>query len=163
MEIKILSPSDVNENYVNWFSNKEIVRYSDNQYRSFSLEGQRLYVESCFNNNEIRLFGIFIDEMHIGNILLNGIGSIHKRAELTYVIGEKKYWGQGIASNAIATIIEISKKDYNLKKLFAGIAKNNIGSKKVLEKNGFELEGIRKKHLYYNNVFEDQLDYGLIL
>ncbi len=163
MEIRILKPSDVNENYVNWFSNNRIVRYSDNQYRSFSLEGQRLYVENCLKNNEIRLYGIFIEEIHIGNIALNGIGSIHKRAELTYVIGEQKYWGKGITTNAISTMIEISSKDYNLYKLFAGIAKNNIGSKKVLEKNGFTLEGIRKKHLYYNNIFEDQLDYGLIL
>ena len=163
MEIRILTPSDVSENYVNWFSNKEIVRYSDNQYRFFSLEGQRLYVENCLKNNKIRLYGIFIEEIHIGNIVLNGIGSIHKRAEITYVIGEQKYWGKGITTNAISTIIEISRKDYNLYKLFAGIAEQNIGSKKVLEKNGFNLEGIRKKHLYYNNVFQDQLDYGLLL
>ncbi len=163
MKIKLLSPSDVTESYVNWFTNKEVVKYSDNQYRSFSLEGQRLYVENCFNDNAIRLYGVFIDEMHIGNILLDGVGSIHKRAELTYVIGEQKYWGQGIASNAIANIIEISKKEYKLNKLYAGIAKNNIGSRKVLENNGFELEGTRKKHLYYNNFFEDQLDFGLIL
>ena len=94
---------------------------------------------------------------------MNGIGSIHKRAEITYVIGEQKYWGKGITTNAISTIIEISRKEYNLYKLFAGIAEKNIGSKKVLEKNGFNLEGIRKKHLYYNDDFQDQLDYGLVL
>ena len=163
MEIRILKPSDVSESYVNWFSNKEIVRYSDNQYKSFSLDGQILYVENCLKNNGIRLYGIFIDKIHIGNVLLNGIGSIHKRAEITYVIGEQKYWGKGITTNAISTIIEISRKEYNLYKLFAGIAEKNIGSKKVLEKNGFNLEGIRKNHLYYDNVFQNQLDYGLLL
>ena len=163
MEIRILKPSDVSESYVEWFSNKEIVRYSDNQYRSFSIKGQRLYVENCLKNKEIRLYGIFIEEIHIGNIVLNGIGSIHKRAEITYVIGEQKYWGKGITTKAISTIINISRAEYNLNKLFAGIAEKNIGSKKVLEKNGFNLEGIRKKHLYYNNDFQDQLDYGLIL
>lgn len=163
MEIRILKPIDVSEKYVDWFSNKEIVRYSDNQYRSFSIKGQRLYVENCLKNKEIRLYGIFIEEIHIGNIVLNGIGSIHKRAEITYVIGEQKYWGKGITTKAISTIINISRAEYNLNKLFAGIAEKNIGSKKVLEKNGFNLEGIRKKHLYYNNDFQDQLDYGLIL
>tara|TARA_Y100001933_G_C18865447_1_gene507715 strand:+ start:20 stop:511 length:492 start_codon:yes stop_codon:yes gene_type:complete len=163
MEIRILKPTDVSENYVDWFSNKEIVRYSDNQYRLFSLESQKLYVENCLKNKEISLYGIFIEEIHIGNIVLNGIGSFHKRAEITYVIGEQKYWGKGITTNAISTIIEISRKEYNLHKLYAGIAEKNIGSRKVLEKNGFNLEGIRKKHLYYNNVFQDQFDYGLLL
>ena len=163
MEIRILKPNDVSENYVDWFSNKEIVKYSDNQYRLFSFEGQKLYVENCLKNKEIRLFGIFVEEIHIGNIMLKGIGSMHKRAEITYVIGDQKYWGKGITTNAISNIIEISKKEYNLHKLYAGIAEKNIGSKKVLEKNGFNLEGIRKNHLYYNNVFQDQFDYGLLL
>lgn len=163
MEIRILKPNDVSENYVAWFSNKEIVRYSDNQYRLFSLEGQKLYVENCLKNKEIRLYGIFVEGIHIGNIVLNGIGSIHKRAEITYVIGEHKYWGKGITTNAISSIIEVSRKEYKLHKLYAGIAEKNIGSKKVLEKNGFNLEGIRKNHLYYDNVFQNQLDYGLLL
>ncbi len=163
MEIRILKPSDVSKNYVDWFLNKEIIRYSDNQYRSFTLEGQKLYVKNSLKNDEIRLYGIFVEEKHIGNIVLHGVGSIHKRAEITYLIGEQKYWGKGITTNAISTIIEISRKEYNLHKLYAGIAEKNIGSKKVLEKNGFILEGIRKNHLYYNNVFQDQFDYGLLL
>ena len=69
MEIRILKPTDVSENYVDWFSNKEVVKYSDNQYRLFSLEGQKLYVENCLKNKEIRLFGIFVEERHIGNIV----------------------------------------------------------------------------------------------
>ena len=40
--IKILQPEDVSEDYVNWYSNKQVINYSDNQYRSFSLEGQKI-------------------------------------------------------------------------------------------------------------------------
>ena len=54
-------------------------------------------------------------------------------------------------------------KKYKLNKLFAGVADKNLGSKKVLEKNNFKLEGIRKKHLFINNKFYNQLDYGLLL
>ena len=143
MELRILKPSDVNENYVNWFLDKEIVKYSDNQYRSFSLESQTRYVEECLENKEIQLFGIFLNGQHIGNIVLSGLNSFHKRAEISYLIGKKSYWGKGFGKKAISLIIKIAKKDFKLKKLYAGIAKNNIGSKKVLEDNGFILEGIR--------------------
>ena len=57
----------------------------------------------------------------------------------------------------------IAKKKYKLNKLFAGVADKNLASKKVFEKNNFKLEGIRKKHLFINNKFYNQLDYGLLL
>ena len=163
MDIRLLKTNDVTENYVDWFSNNEVVKYSDNQYRCFSLEGQRSYVQTCLNDKNIELYGIFIEGNHIGNVVLDGIKSIHKKAEVTYVIGEKSYWGKGICQHALSVVIKKAKKQHKLNKLFAGIASNNIGSKKVLEKNNFILEGIRKKHLFYNNLFEDQLDYGLLL
>ena len=43
------------------------------------------------------------------------------------------------------------------------MAKGNVASQEVLEKNGFTLEGRRRAHLYYNENFYDQLDYGLVL
>ena len=60
-------------------------------------------------------------------------------------------------------MIEFGKSKYKLNKLYASVAVANSRSKRVLEKNGFVLEGIRKKHSFYNKEFFDQLDYGLIL
>ena len=163
MEIRILKPRDVKEKYVSWMIDKEVVKYSENQYRSFSIEKQKSYVKKCYLEKDIDLYGIFINSEHIGNICLKGLTSIHKRAEISYLIGPKNLWGKGIANRAVAEIINKVKEKYELNKLYAGIAKENIGSKRVLEKNNFVLEGIRKNHLFFNNTFMDQLDYGLIL
>lgn len=160
--LRILKPDDVSEQYVNWYKDEEVVRFSDNQYRNFTFDGQKKYVKACLENKDIDLYGIFSESLHIGNISLNGLESIHKRAELTYVIGDKSYWNRGAASFAISEIIKKSRS-YGLNKLYAGLAHLNIGSKMVLEKNGFVLEGVRRSHLFYNNTFYDQLDYGLIL
>jgi RimJ/RimL family protein N-acetyltransferase len=48
-------------------------------------------------------------------------------------------------------------------KLNASCADKNEGSKKVLLKNNFKIEGIKKKHLFYNNEWMDQIDFGLLL
>ena len=87
----------------------------------------------------------------------------HRRAEITYVIGNRNYWGKGIASYAISEIIIKSTQDYKLNKLVAGVAEHNTASARVLKKNGFELEGIRKNHLFFDHKFSNQLDYGLLL
>jgi len=163
LRVDILQVDQVTESYVNWFSNKEIVQYSVNQYKNFSFEGQCSYVESCLKNNDLDLYGIFDDTLHIGNIAINNLTTVHRRAELTYVVGDTRYWGKGVASFAVSKMVELGKSKYKLNKLHASLDSSNFKSKKVLEKNGFVLEGIRKKHLFYNKEFFDQLDYGLIL
>ena len=163
LRVDILQVDQVTESYVNWFSNKEIVQYSVNQYKKFSFEGQCSYVESCLKNNDLDLYGIFDDTLHIGNIAINNLTTVHRRAELTYVVGDTRYWGKGVASFAVSKMVEFGKSKYKLNKLYASVAGANFRSKRVLEKNGFVLEGIRKKHLFYNKEFFDQLDYGLIL
>lgn len=163
LNLKILSVEDVREKYVKWYANRDIVEFSDNQYRQFSLNGQREYVAACLESVDTDLYGIFDDNHHIGNIVISGLKSIHKRAEITYVVGEKLYWGRGIGAFAVSEIVKLASVKYKLHKLFAGLAEENIGSKRVLEKNNFVLEGERVDHLFYNGKFHNQLDYGLLL
>ena len=158
-----LKPTDVTDDYVNWYNSKEVIKYSDNQYRSFSLNYQITYVDNCSKNEDLELYGIFDKEKHIGNISLSGLKSYHPTGEISYVIGDTSYWGKGIASEAVNLIIEIASSKHSLHKVFAGVSSKNIASQKVLMKTGFSLEGIRKEHLFYNNEWQDQYDYGLIL
>ena len=109
------------------------------------------------------MYGIFHNEVHIGNILIDGLQSVHRYAEIGYVIGDKDYWGKNIASFAISKVIEIAKNDYNLKKLVATCSCKNIASSRCLEKNNFVLEGRKKSHVLYGKEWQDQLDYGLLL
>ena len=61
---------------------------------------------------------------------------------------------------AIKKLIIIAKKKYKLKKIYAGFYSNNIGSKKVLEKNGFKKEAHFKNQLIYKNKRIDHIYYG---
>ncbi len=163
VSLRILQAEDVSEEYVKWFLNEDVVRYSDNQHKSFSLQGQRNYVQECLESTDIDLYGIFSFDKHIGNITLKGLDSIHSRAEINYVIGDTSFWGKGYAAYAISQIIIKARHHYKLKKLYAGLAEGNFGSEYALKKNGFIIEGRRKSHLYYCGKWFDQLDYGLIL
>lgn len=54
--------------------------------------------------------------------------------EVCYWIG-KKYWGQGIATTALALFL----MEFQVRPLFAGVAKDNLASIRVLEKCGFAI------------------------
>ena len=151
----------VTQSYVDWYLNKEIIKFSDNQYKTFNFESQCLYVENCLKDNNMNLYGIFDDRKHIGNITINGLKSKHKKAELTYVIGDTSYWGKGAATFAISKMIEDGKSKFNLNKLYAGLVKENIGSKSFRKMGLFWKELARTS--FYNGLYFDQLDYGLIL
>ena len=74
----------------------------------------------------------------------NVAGSVSKfvmegDAEITYWI-DKKFWGQGIASNAL---IEFLKTE-STRPIFGRVAFDNFGSQKVLEKCGFVKTGTDK-------------------
>lgn len=82
-------------------------------------------------------------------------------AELGYWIGEP-YWGKGITTLAVRLICDYAFNKLNMEKLFAGVFQGNEGSKKVLEKCGFQLEGIAKKAVFKNNTFLDEYRYGKV-
>jgi RimJ/RimL family protein N-acetyltransferase len=54
------------------------------------------------------------------------------KREIGYWIG-KEYWGKGIATNAVNEFIDI----IGIRPLYAHVAFDNIGSRRVLEKCGF--------------------------
>jgi ribosomal-protein-alanine N-acetyltransferase len=91
---------------------------------------------------------------------LGNINCQHKTANLSYLIGAKKWWGKGIASLAIAAITEIGFWQIGLMKICAGVYENNITSLKVLLKNGYSLEGRRVGQYVYKNKRIDALIYG---
>jgi len=78
-----------------------------------------------------------------------------KGAEIGYWIGEA-FWKKGIASTAIRLTSDYAFETLKLERLFAGVFEGNEGSKRVLEKCGYTLEGISRKAVYKNNKLMDE-------
>lgn len=49
------------------------------------------------------------------------------------MIGDKNYWGRGIAADTISLISNYAFDELHLRKVFAGVYGNNIGSIKALK------------------------------
>jgi len=77
-----------------------------------------------------------------------------KNAEIGYFIGEE-YWKTGIATEAVRQLVDYIEKNFDVVRIYAEVFEYNKASMKVLEKNGFYLECIRKKAAIKNNVILD--------
>ena len=149
---KLNIKKDISKKYQNWMNDYDVHKYTEQKYKKQSLLDIKNFVKEKNKSKKDFLFGIFLKDknknIHIGNIKLGQIDFIHKNAEISYFIGEKKLWGKGYATLAIKEIIKIAKKK-GIKKLKAGLYEMNIGSKRVLLKNGFKIEAKFRSEIIY--------------
>ncbi|MDD5527444.1 MAG: GNAT family protein [Patescibacteria group bacterium] len=84
-----------------------------------------------------------------------------KIAEIGYWLG-RKHWSRGITSEAAAIMLNFGFEKLKLNRIYAKVMKPNIGSIRILEKHGFKLEGILRRHEYKMGKIHDVLMFGLL-
>ena len=164
--LKKLNPEkDITIKYLSWLKDKKITQYTGQNYKKHSIKDIKKFVIEKNNSKNEFLFGIFlkkIKNIHIGNIKLGPIKWVHKSAEISYFIGEKKLHHKGYASDAVKKILTFAKK-IKIKKINAGFYKINKGSERVLKKNGFKIVGILKSQIINKKKRIDLIIMGKIL
>ena len=161
IELRILECKDVNSIYVSWLNNNQVVMFTEQRGIFHSQESIQKYVKEKFFSTNEYLFGIFLKNKHIGNIKLGPVDFVHKTAEISFFIGQVDYWGKGIMTKVINKLVSYSFENLGIEKISAGCYDENIGSKKVLIKCGFKIEGRRVKQVIYNNKRIDVIIFGI--
>jgi RimJ/RimL family protein N-acetyltransferase len=106
---------------------------------------------------------ICLNELPVGAITLEkGKLRASVRAELGYVIS-KNFWNKGITSEAVKIALQRGFKDLDVKRIEAYVDPDNKGSIKVLQKNGFLLEGNLKKYVLHRGKIRDRLLYAITI
>ena len=163
---KLNLKNDITQKYKNWMNDVEVHKFTSQFKKKHTIDKIKQFVrEKNISKNEF-LYGIFVKKnslkIHIGNIKLGLIDHRHKNAHISYFIGKKSFWGKGYTSIAIKEIIKIAKKK-KIKKLKASVHELNIGSQKVLIKNGFKIEGTLRSEVIYKRKRYDVLLFGAII
>lgn len=98
-------------------------------------------------------FVIDINDEVVGSV---GFSEIERhKAELGYWLGEQ-YWGEGLMTEAVKLATEFGFGTMKLRRIYARVFLSNKASMRVLEKNGYKLEGILRKDAKKDNKFIDE-------
>lgn len=73
-----------------------------------------------------------------------------------------RYWGEGYATEVAKGLIKAGFEQFNLHKVEAGVATDNIPSIRVLEKSGMVREGLRRKILPIRGEWRDNYHYAIV-
>ncbi|MBN3543961.1 GNAT family N-acetyltransferase [Fictibacillus barbaricus] len=160
--LKPLNISDATSILELEIKNKEFFsQYSINRDSEFyTLEGQLKRMETIEESRENDLgysFGIYLNESHrlIGQISLFKIERGPAQRGMVGYSLDKDQNGKGYMTEALKSIVDFGFDQLKLHRIEAGVMPHNIGSIKILEKTGFQKEGIAKKYVMINGKWED--------
>ena len=95
---------------------------------------------------EVFAFAIAQEDIPVGSLGMFRQGNIHRRtAELGYYLGPD-HWGQGIGTWAVREAVQWAFARTDLLRIFAEPFAENHASCRVLEKAGFQLEGVLRQN-----------------
>jgi len=96
---------------------------------------------------------------------LIGVCRVCKASEIEAHLGyifNRRYWGEGYATEAARTMVEFAFSELGLHRIYADVHPDNAGSIRVLEKVGMTLEGRRREYMMIHGEYADHLLYSIL-
>ena len=152
---------------LNMFSDPEVTEFYDLTLESESeaIELIKGDAERFANNKGVRwaIRDKSTNEF-IGSCGINRFEESNHVAVIGYEFS-KSAWGKGFATEAIAEIIQFTFSNdcpKHVNKIEAYVMLGNRGSEVVLEKHGFNCDGLLRSHGYWKNAYHDLKVYSLL-
>lgn len=110
--------------------------------------------------DKIWAFAITVDGRAVGSITATRRENIYIRtAEVGYYVA-RNFWGRGLATSAVRQLCSHIFKNTDVLRIGAEVFAENRASCQVLEKAGFQLEGILRSYAVKNGVIRDMKIYA---
>lgn len=134
-----IRPLEENDAYtsVKWRNIPEIWELTGSRPdHTISIQEELEWIRKVIQDKTCRRFAIIADDEYVGNIYLTNIK--YKTAEYHIFIGNKDYWGKGIAGKATELIIKFGKDKLGLDAIYLSVNKDNAAAVHLYEKFGFK-------------------------
>ncbi|USL40579.1 GNAT family N-acetyltransferase [Priestia megaterium] len=145
------------------FSQEEVIKYYGQE--KFKTIQEALVLIDIFAENYRNQKGMRwgIERLDTGELIgtvgFNQWNQKHKRAEIGYEL-HPQHWGHGYASEAASAVMTYGFDTLQLVRIGAVVFLENKASQHVLEKLGFQKEGVLKNYMYQNGKAHDTFVYS---
>jgi RimJ/RimL family protein N-acetyltransferase len=126
-----------------------------------TIGSEREWIDQHTINDENIVLGIIVGSRLIGTVGLHHISWIHRSAVTGTMIGEADMQSKGYGFDAKMTILDYAFNQLNLRKISSFVFDYNARSQKCLAKCGYKEIGRRKRHIFSNGQYHDEVLFEL--
>lgn len=146
-------------------SDPVVQQYNDDPYTTLEQAYDLIaWMRDGFKAGNVLEWGLALKSSPQTVIGLCGFGywdQAHRRAVLGYDLARDS-WGTGLMPEAARRIIRFGFEEMDLNRIHADSSAENTAGIRVLEKLGFEREGVLHEHYYEHGQFHDEVLYALL-
>ena len=164
VDLRWLTPEDADDIFA-IFSDPAVMKYwsSTAQENIAAAVAMIENIQQAFAIRQLFQWGICERETStvIGTCTLFKLDMSHRRAEIGIALG-RAAWGRGLASEALAILMNFSFDTLNLHRLEADVDPDNERSLRLFEHQGFKREGYLRERWHLAGEIRDTLLLGLL-
>jgi ribosomal-protein-serine acetyltransferase len=153
---EIFAVVKVNYEHLRPFLHWVVPEYSLQSVKEFIVQSQK-----DFDERKSEVYGIFYQNTLVGTISFVNFDWNSQRTEIGYWIA-KDHSGRGIITKACQALINYAFDELGMNRIEIRAATENIRSRAIPEKLGFQLEGVLRQSMWRHTRLYDVAIYGLL-
>ena len=136
--------ADINDVYIGWLNDQNVVKFSNQRFFLHNLESCLRYQASFEGTDNLFMAIRRLSDNSLIGTLTAYVARHHGTVDVGIMIGDSSVWGMGYGLDAWVTMTNwlLGRKD--IRKLTAGTLACNLGMIKLMERSGMALEASRK-------------------
>ena len=143
VDLRPFVDSCITDDYLGWLRDPEVLRFSNQRFRTHTRESCRQYLNSFSGTpNDFAAIYRRSDGRMVGTMTAY-VSPHHGTADLGILVGDRQSWGHGIGLDAWRTLMDHLLFTVGLRKVTGGTLRPNIGMLRIMERSGMHHEATR--------------------
>ena len=146
LNIRPFEVRDVNDNYLRWLNDSEVTRFSNQRFRTHTVESSSAYLSSFVGtSNSFLLLELSSNRCPVGTATVYR-STEHGTADIGLMIGDRQCWGKGFGQEAWGKLLEALLAEPGTRKVTGGTARPNLAMVRIMERSRMTLEAVKYRH-----------------
>lgn len=161
--LRALTPEDADGRYPHWLNEPAVCTGNAHGVFPYSREAARSFIAEGQNRRDALVLAIELrdSDRHIGNISLQNIHPIYRKAEFAILLGETDTWSRGYGKEAGVLLCRHGFDRLNLHRIECGTFANNSGMQRLALALGMREEGRRRDAAFVAGQYLDIIEFGM--
>lgn len=142
----------------------EEIRYMTGTRNTFTMEQLNDHIDRISEDDSRYDFAICLVDADgiIGDLTILDIDEMNRKAGFRIALHDKKYFNKGYGTEAVELALAFTFKELKLNRLQLEVYSHNKRGIKAYEKVGFQVEGVLRDSLFYNEAYSDEIIMGIL-